>query len=227
MPAIRDIKKAIEEADWDELTPRLIAYTRLRLKGLPWRGNPAGVIPGGWEVEDFIQSAIGKALTGMRKWDGEQDLLEFLKGIISSEVSSRFGRLENRRERRATTVFVEKDAYTIDISTVVDDSLVASPRFFEDSESREKVLALMQDPIDREILRLVIDEGMDRPREIAGKLNITVQDFWNRKKRLRRRRNELLRAGTGFANVMEWIDPSTRPDEVQNVEEPRPLVERG
>lgn len=185
--AVRDIKSSLTEADWDELLPKLIGYARLRMKGLTWRGSYNGEVPGGWEAEDFVREAVRKALDGTRNWPEKQTLLDFLKGIISSEVSQRVEAYENVHGRRATTNAAEVDSATIDISGIADDFRQSATVAVEWTERRALILAQLDDSIDRDIVTLIIDEGLDRPQEIAERLGIPIEAVYNARKRLRRK----------------------------------------
>jgi DNA-directed RNA polymerase specialized sigma24 family protein len=149
-------------------------------------------VPGGWEVNDFIQAAVRKALDGTRKWHPEeQDLLSFMKGIISSEVSSRATAIENANDRRATTLPAEADVHTVDVSSRQDESLSSAPSVVEYAQWRNLLLAKLEDPLERAIVTLVIDEDLDQPQEIADRLQVSVDEVYNAKKRLRRKRPQL------------------------------------
>lgn len=188
----------IGKADWDTLLPQLLAYTRWKLKELTWRGSKSGTIPGSKEPMDFIQEAIMKALHGQRLWVQERvDLLTFLKGIISSDINNLVEKSENKLEIRATLAEEETNAFTVDISGLESDPVspfYGSPYIhYEQKETRDRILSkLQEDKIAYAVVRLVIDEGIDRPKQIAERLNIDIKDVFNAKKRLRRLRQDII-----------------------------------
>src|SRR4051794_19466383 len=73
------------EVDWNDLYPRLLAVARGRMGRLRWRGGRSPTAPMAAQAEDFVQTAIRKAMDGLRSYDPTKSLFINLCQIISSD----------------------------------------------------------------------------------------------------------------------------------------------
>jgi DNA-directed RNA polymerase specialized sigma24 family protein len=78
---------ALRDADWAELLPRLTAYATYRLWRVGWaEGRDAA--PATAQVQDVVNEAIDRCLTGDRKWNPAVNLETFLRGVVKSVIST-------------------------------------------------------------------------------------------------------------------------------------------
>ena len=63
-----DILKELDQAPWDDIYVRLLAYTQRGLRNKHWLNLPGGPPPQGLEAHDIVQEAIRKVWEGTRKW---------------------------------------------------------------------------------------------------------------------------------------------------------------
>ena len=192
MDASNHVRKALDEADLDDLLLRLYLYTRNRLTRMFWRGQRKGQIPGGLEAEDFIQTAIKKALGRDRIWKPEEStLFEFLKNIISSDINNLAEKVENKIESRAAVTPGETDGHTVNISDLqAGRSDWPDICLLKEQETYERELIQSQvgdNPLDQAIIRVVIENGLSRSADIAAELGVPVSEIYKAKRRIRRK----------------------------------------
>ena len=182
-------EKIIEDADWELIGLKLLVYTYRRTTGMYWRRVQNGPIPGGLDLTDFVQEAILNFLNNPEKFDPrKQTLLRHLKGKISSRVNHVSHYLENEKEQRFKIPDEETERFTMEITNVEDRSILAKPdSSLLQTEERQAILAELEPGTSEwKIVRAVIDEDLETPREIAAHLGIDVRDVNNAKKRLKR-----------------------------------------
>lgn len=86
--------RAIEEADWKTLGPKLLKHAHYELTKYEWRGLSRSSSPEfspaveGRTAEDFVTISLQKIADGTRAFKPELSLLTLLKHIIESEVSN-------------------------------------------------------------------------------------------------------------------------------------------
>lgn len=182
-------RKALDETNLDELVIRLGLYTHKRLARLFWRGDGQGPIPGGWEPADFIQAAFRKALSQERIWkSSECSLFDFLKGIISSDISNRALKSENRVESRITSESVEAAQNIVAAGQLPTKGSEWPDAGLRQEQEEEQILERVgENELDQAVVRCVLEQGLSVAAEIAAELNVPVNDVYKSKKRLRRR----------------------------------------
>jgi DNA-directed RNA polymerase specialized sigma24 family protein len=90
-------RQMLENADWGELTLKLMSYAVRRVRSI-WRTGHKGLLPKGSSCEDLVQEAIQKAFDESRKWNPERvDLFQFLKWTVRSRISHLYDSYENRK----------------------------------------------------------------------------------------------------------------------------------
>lgn len=80
--------KALNEADWEDLLPRLVDYAEWRLFCAGWLDGRHQE-PNRMSAKEAVDIAVERCLTGRRRWNEENppDLAAFLCGVIKSLVS--------------------------------------------------------------------------------------------------------------------------------------------
>ncbi len=83
-----ELRKHIKQADWTDLTKKLLRYVAFRLHIIYGGTGENIALPGGQSANDIVQEAIRRFLNGQRKWDPSRvSLLRFLMGIAKSLIS--------------------------------------------------------------------------------------------------------------------------------------------
>src|ERR1041384_6800201 len=190
MEETRSFIQALEQVDLDRLTLRLDLYTHRRLARMFWRGETNGPIPGGWEPKDFVQAAFNKALAGVRVWKSSNgSVFDFLKDIISSDISNLATKSENRNEYRVPEA--ESEAATAGFVSARE--LKGSRAEWPDTDSSHDdelhhLLARAgENELDQKVVKCVLEQGISVSGAIASELKVPVSEIYKSKKRLRRR----------------------------------------
>ncbi len=88
------IEQILEEADWESLYPEIIGFAEMKLRnalGLVVSKKKGHPIIDGMDANKFLDHAIDKTLSGVRRWDPEEtDLKTHLNGVIRSDISNLF-----------------------------------------------------------------------------------------------------------------------------------------
>jgi len=165
-----DIRKLLDEQPWNEILERLTLYARRRLSVLFWRGVRGDPVPGGTEAADFAAGAIADVYAGAREWNPATcpSLLQFLFGVVRSNISNACAAAENTRERRESTQF-EAAASDKD-----DDFLCGFLTEIENEPQLVKVVELMMD-------------GYEDRAEMAARMGLEPSDVTNLRKKMKRR----------------------------------------
>lgn len=175
-----DVLRRLDEAEWDEMYPRLVSYAKFKLQGVTWLG---GHPPGGVEPRDLAQEAIASLYTGRRTWDVaiHHDLEVVLKAIVRSEVSHLSGKADNQT-RQALSDGPGVDGWGHDAP-----SMCPSPeQILVENELIKTIEDLLEDDEDAGMVFLYIQEGI-KPKEIAEELGKPVAEIYSISKRIRRR----------------------------------------
>lgn len=175
------------EADWDSISAILYSRTKGALRKRRFRGEVGGPVPGGHEVEDFIQEAVAEAYSSMTEWDGEQaSLVKFLLKIILRHIKRYGARHENKKEQRSTTNRAEASPHVTDVSAIPQSCYPEPEDCASEREEVASVLERFRGNRDYKIIEVILYEGASTPQEIAEKLGIEVEDVNNAKRRLKR-----------------------------------------
>ncbi len=177
----------LENADWEGIYERLLAYTvsvagALRWRGVQGVGSKNGELAKGVSCEDIVNDVIVKTFDRTRRWDPDKGELEsWLKWQVKSEVSHC---VESAPHRREKDEIIEETADILAISSL-DPSLIV----LQQEEINEKLSNVYEctskDPQLEELFAAILDVG-SKPQHLAQTLNTTVSDINNRLKRLRR-----------------------------------------
>jgi len=155
-----------------------------RARSYQWHRGGNLDLAEGYTVEDVVQEAIAKALSGIRRWNPERgQLLPWLQAQSRSIIDALVRSASHRRE----------------VSILETESLAnaQSPNPLEivmeeeaEAQTRQKVEALFNAvdgaPELREVLEAIMDGCQPWPRHIASELGISVREVDNRLKCLRR-----------------------------------------
>jgi DNA-directed RNA polymerase specialized sigma24 family protein len=194
----KSVDEIVKDADWKELTPRLLYFGEMLIRKCPWRGIPVTARAGsklcvdGCGADDFLQEALDRLLTRRRAYDHslslEQNVRRAIKSIIwSANKSSRRSPLTEigRTEREE----VEPIEQLPDPASSGDAAIIAEERTSEQRHflaEFEKSLAC-----EPELLRLVsaYKEGHFKPQGIEKLTGIPASRISELKRKLRSRMN--------------------------------------
>ncbi|MDX2086351.1 MAG: ECF-type sigma factor [Kofleriaceae bacterium] len=183
-----DARAALREADWDVLTPRLVASAR-------WRYIVAtGRCPHGSAAEELVQEAIVRVLDGRRSWhrDDPPELWRFLSGVMRSIVDEIF-----KKRRRETQRRDDQDIDGIEVPSVA--SVLFDPRL--DLEPRlDLIEEAIGDDEELQTLYLAILECPGKREDIAAYLEMPVSNVSVLTKKMQRRVIQLAKTKTPTAS---------------------------
>jgi hypothetical protein len=80
------LRSLIKNANWDELTPRWLAYTQFRLSSREVREGRHHKTP-----QDFVHQAIAEVLGGKHEYHGGS-LFQFVAAVIDALIRRNLGR---------------------------------------------------------------------------------------------------------------------------------------
>ena len=183
MPPPGHILTLLREADWERISPSLVAYARNRFWELP-SVRAGGLLPQGMRPEDIAQKAIRLVFEGKRQWDpvAEPDLGRYLAfSVVRSLISNAVQSVGHTRRVEGGDP-PDLDAYS---GSSHDPSvLVAS------DECKEVLRTIVeQATVDDERLATIqmgLEDGM-RSAEIAELLSIEISEVYTLTRKLRRR----------------------------------------
>jgi hypothetical protein len=170
--------------DWEDLVPRLLLLAVSRLRRLRWRGDRAGVPPGGPEAEDFVNDAISKTMAGVRAWDAAAcTLFQHLAGVIVSDISHAVGSVENRSTLRPQGQDDGSGPPT-DIEDATPDQETTVHWRLE--QRRLLVYLERTDPALSRMAELMLLHDLQETHELSRGLGVSPAEVANRRKRLKR-----------------------------------------
>lgn len=178
------------DIDFGELAVRLNSYG-LRVFAEFGLGSQAALVPGvGLSVEDFVCRVLWEYAEGALEYDvARGELFSLLARALRNDMIDSLRKAAHAREEARSPLprgdKSEKEPPALDelpASGIAIDSLLA-----EDSYRARLLDAFAEEPELGEVVRVVLDLEVTKPREIAEALGISVTEFQNRKKRLRRR----------------------------------------
>lgn len=171
--------------DWDDLVPRLLLLAMSRLARMTWRGQCNAINPGAAEAEDFVNEAIAKTMAGVRVWSRDTcTLFQHLAGIVVSDISHAATAAENRltladdgRSERIGGWPPERA-----------DELPGQEEVAVWRSEQRRLLAHLRaiDPVMGDMAELILVEDIDEGSELARRLDRSVSDIANLRKRMKR-----------------------------------------
>jgi DNA-directed RNA polymerase specialized sigma24 family protein len=173
-----EVRQELDEADWDDIFPRLLWYAKLKSYKIRWIGNAAA------DPEELVGEAI--ALTygagkndGYREWNKEKfpNLLDFLQTIINSLISH----LNEHHNK------FPNDELDDQLSSENPDpeKLVLQKDYQEKLYNR--IYQEVEGDDEMETVILSYEEEITTPRDIATRTGLDVTQVNNTLKRLRRK----------------------------------------
>ena len=177
-----------ETVDWHDIIPRLQLFALKKLRGKYWRGSTTNPITGGYEVDDFVFSAISKTISGDRKWNQNISLLHHLAGIISSEINHLAESHDNTIIQYSNEINSNDDYGKSPTLHLYRHPCFKSPiRQLLAEEDLNKLSETInnQDPDLHKIFLLSLN-GTNKPQELAKEAGLSVSQINNLKKRLNR-----------------------------------------
>jgi DNA-directed RNA polymerase specialized sigma24 family protein len=157
--------------DWKDVYPRLLLATVARLRRSRWHRACE------MHANDFVQTAIEKAMSRQRSWDPNRSLFQNLWQVVSSELSHAAVSYENQNLEHID----ETVAQIIDCQENPEDT--TSHR----SEVGHLLNYLRSHDVDSaSIAALILNAGITKSIELSVELKRPVSEIENIKKRLRR-----------------------------------------
>lgn len=154
-------------------------------------GGQSAAVPGvGLSVEDFVWNVLSEYAEGALAYEADRGtLFSLLATAVRNDIIDALRKAAHFREEARSPLpresSSEKEPPALDElpspGTDIDDVLA------EESYRERLLAAFAEEPELAEVVRVVFDLDLAKPREIAATLGITVTDYQNRKKRLRRR----------------------------------------
>jgi RNA polymerase sigma factor (sigma-70 family) len=195
-------RKELDSADWEEILPRLLQYTRWQIKKHKWLGSIS------LDPEEFVQETIARAYGvgsggALRKWNQERcpDLADFLIGVIRSLTSHEIEHLSKFRHESFGSQVEEKGTRDpIEIEASLAHEITSRTKNPEEAAAQEELARGVaeeayrlteSDDEGQMVLMCILDDGITKPKEIAEEIGYEVEKVYNIMKRLRRRLADL------------------------------------
>lgn len=188
------------EIDFGELALRLASYGLRTFAEFGLGGRNAAVPGVGVSVEDFVWKVLSEYAEGALTYAAERgELFSLLARALRNDIIDALRKAAHSREEPRSLLTRESGSETgppgldeLPARETNIDTLLAEGNY------RERLLAaLAAEPELAEVVRAVVDLDLAKPREIAAALGISVAEYQNRKKRLRRRLIEYRAVGGG------------------------------
>jgi DNA-directed RNA polymerase specialized sigma24 family protein len=178
------------EIDIKDLALRLESYG-LRVFAEFGQGGRNATIPGvGLSVEDFVSNVLWEYVDGRLAYEADRgapfsllakalrnDIIDALRKASHSREEARASLARENRSENQPPSLDEMPIPGMDVDDLLD----------EDRYRDRMLVTFRGEPELAAVVRMVIDSDRAKPRELAEELGISVADFQNRKKRLRRR----------------------------------------
>ncbi|MEL6963084.1 MAG: hypothetical protein AAFO01_10035 [Pseudomonadota bacterium] len=173
------------DVDWEDLVPRLLLLAMSRLSRMTWRGQRHAMPPGAAEAQDFVNDAITKTLSGVRVWSkGRCTLFQHLAGVVVSDISHAAEASENKLTLTADGRKHPSEDWPPD---TMDDTPDQEQHTLWRSEQRRMIGHLDEvDPKLAQMAELILMEDVDGSAELAERLDCTINDVANLRKRMKR-----------------------------------------
>lgn len=189
-----ELRKLLSDADWDDLTKRLIAYANWRL-GFFYSARSSGNA-----AEDYAQRTVELLLEGKRHYTPSSNLpfYGFLCGVVDSLVSHDAEKVQRRAKRGVGEVPISEQEGDGDREDQVSEANVRDAVEFEPeiiARDRFERFASELDPDLAAYARLRVNEPGLTAEEYARALGTTVPAIRNMDRQLRRRKTHYLACG--------------------------------
>lgn len=157
--------KALSDANWEQLLPRLTAYAGRQLRRVGWVSGK-DLEPNRMSVMDAVDVALERCLDGSRRWNeaAPPELGAFLCGVIKSIVSDERKKLSRDKADLAGDTIEEVVDPSESMAAADEDSVSAVCAAIE---------ACVQGDEDLELFRLAVSDGNTKREHIAAALGWT------------------------------------------------------
>lgn len=193
-----DVLQAVEDQLTDEVVTRLIAHAQHKRQRLWWQGIRNGEMPEGIEPSDIIARAVEKTLTGKRRWDPSKnpDLYAYLTSVVDSDINHAAESWANQYLRTASSLRPDGDddqggSYLDGLSARTPNPEQLALAAEGEKASEEFLLGLLEnledDPLLYRMVELITFDDINKPADLAARLEKKTKDINNARKRLRRR----------------------------------------
>ncbi|MBI1945010.1 MAG: hypothetical protein HYS27_04900 [Deltaproteobacteria bacterium] len=171
----------------EELSDQLLVFARGRARRLWWfRGPGTADLPKGNQVEDIVAETMADVLGQTRPWN--PSVHPKLFDHLTSVVNSKLWNLHKSKDNRTTDGGADADA----VAVRADDLDLTPLTHLESKEEqalRDHVYGMFIDEISKnnDLVRihdLIVDEGIEKPRELATRLGLDVGKVYRLKEKL-------------------------------------------
>ena len=180
-----EIRKLLENYEWEEITQKLIDYADIRARRFKWRTESNSDLPQGKKAEDIAQEAILKTFDGERKWNPEKypDIMIFLRLVVKSLINH----LANSQNHRRLQRFPENengesldDTFDLGYSPTPEEEVLAD-------ETLGKIYEVING--DKELQSIVdaIMSGYTKSNDIANVTGFDINHVYQLRRKLDRR----------------------------------------
>lgn len=176
--------------DLGELALRLAAFARRTFADFGLRGTDTAVAGVGLSMEDFVWQVLEEYVEGRLDHDPSRgDVFPLLATALRNDIIDSFRRAAHVREENRSSLPREPESEGDPPSL---DELPSSTidvfEMLDEQNYRKRLRASLEgEPELAEVVRVILDLNLHKPREIAAALGISAVEVQNRKKRLRRR----------------------------------------
>jgi DNA-directed RNA polymerase specialized sigma24 family protein len=174
--------------DLSEMALRLTAFARRTFADFGLGGQDTAVVGVGLSMEDFVWRVLEEYVEGRLEHEVSRgDLFSLLATALRNDIIDSLRKAAHVREETRSPL--PRDS--ADDPPSLDELPSDATHFFavlDEQEYRKRVWAsLAEEPELTEMVRVILDLNVYRPREIAAALGVSATEVQNRKKRLRRR----------------------------------------
>jgi len=185
-----EVRRHIEQTNWEDLTKRLLFYVSTRLRLI--YGHGGGIaLPGGQSPEDIVQETVSRFLEGKRKWNPSRvTLFDFLVGVARSLISHHHELKET--QSRETRVLVHTNVPEDDTPGTRRQEAVDSARTPEEAiipldtlnKAFKRLYEKAGEEEDYNLVLMCIEDGITKSAEIAGETGLDVLRVYAVKRRV-------------------------------------------
>jgi DNA-directed RNA polymerase specialized sigma24 family protein len=194
-----NLKKALEKGDIEEVVLRATSYGETLLRKYYWRGfRPSGsskhidCSPDSYSAGDFAIEALTRLLDGRRTYNPEKSLLENVKSVVESLISS----AKKSSDRKPLSDYTDPPEESDEPSDPI--SMARSPQGeakhdvidAEMLEDQRRVFQLIRNSLDgddgAQAYLDAMKEGFYKPDEIAEVTDLTVEEVYEIRRKIKK-----------------------------------------
>jgi len=179
-----------QNVDLGELALRLTAFARRTFADFGLRGHDTAVAGVGLSIEDFAWNVLEEYVGGKLEHEASRgDLFSLLATALRNDIIDSLRRAAHLHEEIRSSLRRAHDS-TGDPPSLdeLPGTTIDVPALLDEENYRKRVWASLAGEHElAEVVRVILDLNLHKPREIAAALGISATEVQNRKKRLRRR----------------------------------------